>query len=85
MARRTTLPGRQKVLSPEAALAVLQQVRHALDEAPPALRLSAISSEDTLVGQIQAGVEQILLAGQCQEEVSHSLLFSSCHHDMDPT
>jgi hypothetical protein len=65
------LPVQQKVLSLEVAWAVLQQVRHVLGEAPPALPLSAISSEDTLVGQIQAGVEQILLAAQRQEEVSH--------------
>jgi hypothetical protein len=65
------LPDQQKVLSLEVALAVLQLAHHALGEAPPALPLSAISSEDTLVGQIQAGVEQILLAAQRQEEVSY--------------
>jgi hypothetical protein len=60
MVRRTMmLPGQQKVLSPELASAVLQRAHHALDEAPPALPLSAISSEGMLVGQMQADDVQV--------------------------
>ena len=52
-------PGQQMVLSLELASAVLQLVRHALDEAPLASPPFAISSEDTLVDQIRADVVQI--------------------------
>jgi hypothetical protein len=52
----------QMVLSPDLASAVLLLEHHALGEAPPALPLSSISSEDTLVDQTQADAAQILAA-----------------------
>jgi hypothetical protein len=58
----TVLPDQQMVLSPGLAWAVLQLAHHVLDEVPPALPLSSISSEDTLVDQTQADVVQILAA-----------------------
>lgn len=60
--QRMVLPDLQTVLSLVTALAVLQLVRHALGEAPPALLLSATSFEDTLVDRIQVGVVQVVSA-----------------------
>lgn len=61
--QKMVLPGLRTGLFPVSALAALQLVRHALGEVPPALPLSAISSGDTLVDQIQVDVVQILSAG----------------------
>lgn len=60
--QKSVLSDLQTVLSLVTALAVLQLAHHVLVEAPPALSLSAISSEDTQVDQIQVDVGQVVSA-----------------------